>query len=189
MQKNIGSVMGLYPTPVTVCGTVIDGKVNWVTVAHVGVVDHKILLISVDKNHELTNKGIMSHKTVSVNLVNQDILEEADYCGIAKVAKTDKSNVFEYHFGELGNAPIIDKAPLVMECEVIDVYGVGSFNNYILKPVNTFVQEEYLNEKGKVDYEKMSPVLFEFQNAQYLSTGKVIGKCWNYGKDFFNNKK
>lgn len=31
---------------------------------------------------------------------------------------------------------------------------------------------------------KISPVLFEFQNAQYLSTGKVIGKCRNYGKDF-----
>ncbi len=184
MQKNIGSVMGLYPMPVTVCGTVIDGKVNWVTIAHVGVVDHKILLISVDKNHEQTNNGIMENKTVSVNMVNHDMLEAADYCGIAKVAKTDKSNVFEYHFGELKTAPIIDNAPLVMECEVIDVYEVGSFNNYILKPKNTFVQEEFLTENGKVDYEKISPILFEFQSAQYLSTGKVVGKCWNYGKDF-----
>ncbi len=187
MQKNIGSVMGLYPTPVTVCGTVIDGKVNWLTVAHVGVVDHKILLISIDKNHELTNKGIKDNKTVSVSLVNKELLEQADYVGIAKVSKTDKSNVFKYHFGDLKTAPIIDNAPLVMECEVIDIVEVESFNNYILRPVNTFVQEEYLNDKGKVNYEKISPVLFEFQNAQYLSTGEVIGKCWSYGKDFNNN--
>ncbi len=38
MQKNIGSVMGLYPTPVTVVGTVSEGRVNWLPVAHVGVV-------------------------------------------------------------------------------------------------------------------------------------------------------
>lgn len=188
MQKDIGSVMGLYPTPVTVCGTVVEGRVNWLTIAHVGVVDHGTLLISVDKNHELSDKAIKENRTVSVNLVNQDMLEAADYCGIAKVAKTDKSNVFKYHFGELNAAPIIDEAPLVMACEVLDIYEVGAFNNYILKPIHTYVQEEYLNEKGKVDYEKISPVLFEFQNAQYLSTGKVIGKCWNYGKDFLNKK-
>lgn len=184
MQKDIGAVMGLYPSPLTVCGTVIDGKVNWLTIAHVGIVEHKILSISVDKNHKETNIGIAENKTVSVNIVNQDMLEQADYVGIAKVAKTDKSNVFKYHFGELKNAPIIDDAPIVMECEVIDVYEVGNFNNYILKPIHTYVQEEYLDERNKIDYEKVSPVLFEFQKAQYLSTGKVIGKCWDYGKNF-----
>lgn len=188
MQKNIGSVMGLYPTPVTVCGTVVAGKVNWLTIAHLGVAEHGVLLISVDKNHELSNRGIKENGTVSVNLVNQPMLKAADYCGIAKGAKTDKSDVFPYHFGELEGAPIIDVAPLAMECKVMDVVEVGNFNNYILKPVNTYVQEEFLNEKGKVDYEKISPVLFEFQNAQYLSTGKVIGQCWNYGKDFRDEK-
>ncbi len=28
MQKNIGSVMGLYPTPVTVVGTAADGRTD-----------------------------------------------------------------------------------------------------------------------------------------------------------------
>ncbi len=185
MQKNIGSVMGLYPTPVTVVGTVLeDGRVNWLPVAHVGVVEHHTLLISVDKNHELSNKGIQANNTVSVNLVDQKMLKAADYCGIAKSAKVDKSEVFAHHFGELKGAPIIDEAPLSMECEILDKFEVGNFNNYILKPVNTYVQEEFLNEKGKVDYEKMSPVLFEFQNGQYLSTGSVIGRCWTVGKDF-----
>ena len=184
MQKNIGSVMGLYPTPVTVCGAVVNGRVNWLTIAHVGVVDHQRLLISVDKNHELSNQGIKENQTVSVNVINQELLEAADYCGIAKVSKTDKSNVFKYYFDQVEGAPIIDNAPLVMACKVIQVLEVGSFNNYILAPEHTYVQDEYLNDKGKIDYEKMSPVLFEFQNSQYLSTGKVIGKCWNYGKNF-----
>ncbi len=189
MQKNIGSVMGLYPTPVTVVGAVIEGRVNWLPVAHVGVVEHHTLLISVDKAHELSNQGIQANKTVSVNLVDQKMLKAADYCGIVKGAKVDKSNVFTHHFGTLEGAPIIDEAPLAMECEVLDMVEVGAFNNYILKPVNTYVQEEFLNEKGKVDYEKMSPVLFEFQNAQYLSTGSVIGKCWSIGKDYVQEEQ
>lgn len=188
MQKDIGAVMGLYPTPVTVCGTVVEGRVNWITIAHVGVVDHGSLLISVNKSHKLSNEGIQKNGTVSVNLVNKSLLKAADYCGIAKALTTDKSKVFKYHFGTLKGAPIIDKAPLVMECQVMDNYEVMEFNNYILKPIHTYVQEEYLNEKGKINYEKISPVLFEFQSAQYLSTGKVIGSCWNYGKDFSNDK-
>ena len=71
-----------------------------------------------------------------------------------------------------------------MACRVMNQVEVGNFTDYILKPVHTYVQEENLNEKGQIDYEKVRPILFEFQNAQYLSTGKVIGQCWNYGKNF-----
>lgn len=184
MQKDIGSIMGLYPTPVTVCGTVVDGRVNFLTIAHVGVVEHGTLLISVDTGHEFTMRGLLANKTVSVSLVNQAMLKAVDYCGIAKGAVTDKSGVFKHHFGKLKTAPIIDEAPVSMECQVLDMVQVGAFNNFILKPVHTYVQEEFLNARGKIDYEKVSPVLFEFQNAQYLSTGKVIGQCWSYGNDF-----
>ena len=186
MQKDVGAIMGLYPTPVTVVGTVVDGRVNFLTIAHVGVVEHGTFLISVDKVHEFSDRGIRENKAVSVSLVNQDMLVAADYCGIAKGAKTDKSEVFKYHFDEVKNAPIVDVAPISMTCKVLSKFTVGNFTNYILKPVHTYVQEEMLNDKGKIDYVKASPILFEFQNAQYLSLGKVVGQCWNYGKGFRN---
>jgi len=184
MQKDIGSVMGLYPMPATVVGVVNEDRVNFLTIAHVGVVEHGTLLVSVDKAHEFSDAAIKKNGVLSVSLINQDMMVAADYCGIAKGAKTDKSGVFKYHFGELEKAPILDDAPVSMECKVINQIEVGNFTNYILKPVHTYVQEECLNEKGKIDYEKVSPVLFEFQSAQYLSTGKVIGKCWRIGKDY-----
>jgi flavin reductase (DIM6/NTAB) family NADH-FMN oxidoreductase RutF len=71
-----------------------------------------------------------------------------------------------------------------MACKVIDSIEVGNFTNYILKPIHTYVQEECLNERGKIDYEKADPVLFEFQSAQYLTTGKAIGRCWVVGKEY-----
>lgn len=185
MQKDIGSVMALYPTPLTVVGTVLENQnVNFLAIAHVGVVEHGHLLISVDQSHQLDVAAIRKNQTVSVSLVSQEMLEAADYAGIAKAEKEDKSDLFRWHFDDVDNAPVIDEAPVSMSCRVVDEVQVGAFHNYILKPVHTYVQEEYLNERGKIDYEKVSPVLFEFQNAQYLSTGKVIGKCWNYGRNF-----
>ena len=118
MQKDIGAVMGLYPTPVTIVGTVAEGRVNWLPVAHVGVVEHTRFLISVDKAHEFSVRGIETNGTVSVSLVNRDILAAADYCGLHKGAQEDKSQVFPHHFDEVEGAPIPDNAPLVMTCRV-----------------------------------------------------------------------
>lgn len=185
MQKDIGPVMGLYPMPCTVCGTVLeDGRVNWLPIAHVGIVEYKRLSISVDQNHDLTEPAIRKNGTVSVSLINPSMMVAADYCGIAKAAKTDKSGVFTYRFGDVPNAPILEEAPVCMTCEVVDTYVIGKFTNFILKPVHTYVQEECLNERGKIDYVKCDPVLFEFQSAQYLSCGPVIGQCWKEGNDY-----
>ena len=182
--------MALYPTPVTVVGTETgEGRVNWLVIAHVGVVEHGLFSISVDKAHELSNASIKANGTVSVSLVNPEMLERADSCGIAKGAEEDKSAVFAHHAGNLKGAPVIDEAPVCMECQVEKSFDLGNFTNYILKPLHTYVQEECLNEKGKIDYEKVNPVLFEFRNAQYLSLGKTVGRCWAYGKDFKNPAK
>ena len=33
-KQNIGSVLALYPKPMTVIGAEVDGKVNWLVVGH-----------------------------------------------------------------------------------------------------------------------------------------------------------
>ena len=185
MQKDIGAVMGLYPTPVTVCGTVLaDGRVNFLTIAHVGVVEHGHLLVSIDAAHELSDAAIAANGTVSVSLVSRDMMEAADWCGIAKAAKTDKSGAFAHHFDDVEGVPVVEEAPLCMTCRVVDMLAVGNFHNYVLEPVHTYVQEDYLTEKGKIDFAKMSPLLFEFSSAQYLGCGDVVGQCWREGRDF-----
>lgn len=92
--------------------------------------------------------------------------------------------MFPHHFDEVEGAPIPDNAPLVMTCRVIRKVEVGQFNNYILEPVHTYVEERYLNERNKPDYAKMRPILFEFRNALYLETGDVAGRCWQIGREF-----
>lgn len=177
MKKNLGSVLGLYPTPVTVVGTMVGNKPNWLLVAHIGIIGHDRIMISCAKAH-YTNKFIKETGKVSVNIVNDKLLYKADYVAGVSGSKEDKSRVFIYEMGEAG-APIISEAPLVMECSVVDNYETHTFDNFILKIENTYVEEEVLNGNGKIDYEKVKPVLFEMPNYQYISTGNVIGACRN----------
>ena len=153
MKKNIGNVLALYPTPAVVVGTEVNGKVNWLLVAHVGIIGHDRIMLSLFKKH-YTNDGVKQTGKVSVNMVNEAMLERADYVGCASGAKADKSDVFVYRRGEAGT-PVIDESPLVMECEVIDNYETETFDNFICKITNTYVDEDCLNEKGKPDYDKL----------------------------------
>ena len=178
MRKNIGSVLALYPTPVTVVGTKVDGKTNWLLVAHVGILGHDHLLISCAKAH-YTNKGIKESNMVSVNLIDELLLSKADYVGSVSGQTVDKSNVFDEETGEMG-VPMIKESPLTMECIVESNYETEGFDNFILSIKNTFVKEEYLYEEGKINYDMLKPVLFEFPTYQYLKTGEVIGDCLSF---------
>jgi len=175
--------LALYPTPATVVGTIgEDGIVNWLLVAHVGIVSHSKLLLSIHSSHHSV-KAIDEKHRLSFNIFDEQFVAAADYTGTVSGAKTDKSEIFDYHLGEAG-MPVIEQSPLVMECEVIDTYEIDGFKNYICTILNTYVEEQMLCEKQKPDYSKLKPVLFEMPTYKYLRTGDIIGDCVKIGKAF-----
>ncbi len=179
-KQNIGSVLALYPKPMTVIGAEVNGKVNWLVVGHTGIIGHDRILISMSKSH-YTNQGIKESKKLSVNLVSREMLPKADYVGSVSGASVDKSEVFEYHWGENGT-PVIDASPLTMECDVVDIYETEGFDNFVCSIADTYASSEVLDTDGKLDYTRLKPVLFEFPTYSYLATGEVIGKCLNLDK-------
>ena len=179
-KQNIGSVIALYPKPMTVIGAEVDGKVNWLVVGHTGVIGHDRILVSMSKSH-YTNQGIRKSKKLSVNLVSRDMLPKADYVGSVSGASVDKSEAFEYHWGENGT-PVIDASPLTMECNVVDIYETEGFDNFVCAIANTYASPDVLGADGKLDYTRLKPVLFEFPTYSYLATGEIIGKCLNLDK-------
>ena len=180
MKKNIGSALALYPTPAVVVGAMDGEKATWTLVAHVGIIGHDHILVSLASAHYI-NSFIKAGKKLSVNIVDEGMLPEADYVGSVSGAKADKSQVFEYELGESGT-PIITKAPLTMECSVVDTYNTQGFESFICTIDNTYVEEEHLNEAGKINYGTLKPVLFEFPTYEYLRTGDVVGKCLSFKK-------
>lgn len=179
-KRNIGSLLALYPKPMTVIGAEVEGKVNWLVVGHTGIIGHDRILVSMSKSH-YTNQGIKDSKKLSINLVSREMLPKADYVGSVSGASVDKSEVFNFHWGENGT-PVIDASPLTMECDVVDIYETEGFDNFICLVANTYAVPDVLDSDGKLDYTRLKPVLFEFPTYSYIATGEIIGKCLNLDK-------
>ncbi len=180
-KVNIGKRPALYPSVVTVVGAEVDGRVNWLTVTHTGTMGHHLIMVSMNQDH-YTTRGIEENRKFSLNLVEREMLPKVDYVGTVSGATTDKSGVFAYHTGENGT-PIIDDAPLSIELDVIDIYKANGFDNFICSIANTYARKDILDENGKLNYNVLKPVLFEFPTYSYLATGELLGKCRQYEKN------
>ena len=180
MKKNIGNSLALYPTPLVVVGTMVEGKPNWVLVGHIGIIGHDRVMVSLAGAH-YSNRGIKETKKLSINIVDEALLPLADRAGCVSGAKEDKSDLFDYTGGDTG-APLMTAAPVVMECSVDDVYETKGFESFICTIDHTFAEERVLTPEDKIDYRVLKPVLFEMPTYEYLRTGDVIGKCMSWGK-------
>lgn len=108
MKKNLGAILALYPTPVTVIGAMNGEKPTWTLVAHVGIIGHDRLLVSLAAPHFI-NHCIKETKKLSINLVDEALLPLADYSGAVSAAKEDKSNLFAYTVGSAGTPVIVEQ--------------------------------------------------------------------------------
>ena len=181
MKKDLGSVLALYPTPLCVVGAMVNGKANWVLAGHVGIMGHDHIMVSLAKPH-YTNQGIRENKVLSVNIVDEAMLQKADYVGCVSGNKTDKSKVFDHSRGQNG-APLVDESKLSMECTVEDIYETKGFDNFILRIDHTYAEENIVNEAGKIDYGTFKPILFEMPGYTYLKTGDTAAKCMTLGRE------
>ena len=144
MKKNIGKSLALYPTPLVVVGTMVNGKPNYVLAGHLGIIGHNRVMVSLAGAH-YTNRGIRENNALTINIVDEAMLPKADYVGCVSGNKTDKSEIFAYHTAETG-APIIEEAPVVMECVVDDIYRTDGFESFICTIDAVYAEESVLNE-------------------------------------------
>ena len=92
-KKNIGATLALYPCPVVVVGAMVNNKPTWTLVAHAGTVAHSHLMVSLVQAHYI-NQGIRDNKKLSVNVVDESWLMDADRMGTISGNKVDKSEAF-----------------------------------------------------------------------------------------------
>ena len=126
----------------------------------------------------------MASKAFTVSIADEAHMDVADFFGIASGNKIDdKSERTGYHAvrSEHVHAPVIEEFPVVMECELLEHVKTESISGIVGRIVNVKAEEAVLNEKGKVDPEKLHALMFDqFQNG-YYATGRKVGKAWNAG--------
>ena len=183
MKKTLGGINALYPTPTVIVGAIVAGKPNFITIAHIGIVNHAkphLISISMGKAH-YTNAGIRENKEFSVNVPSEKLVVETDYVGIVSGKKVDKSGVFDLFYGSLPKAPMIKACPLCMECRLSTPttrrpMTFSSARSWRPTPKNPFWLD------GKVDVSKVRPLFFDMNSVKYWSLGPAVAGCWSVGK-------
>jgi flavin reductase (DIM6/NTAB) family NADH-FMN oxidoreductase RutF len=186
MKEKLGAINTLYPTPTVLMGATVNGKPNFITIAHIGIMTHTHISLGMAKSH-YTNAGIKENKTFSVCLPSENLVVETDYCGIMTGKKTDKATLFDIFYGELKTAPMIQQCKVCMECRLDRIVDFATHDIFVGEIFQTYADESVLSDK-KIDVSKLKPLLFDMNSKKYWSMSGEIAKCWNIGKQVTTGK-
>ncbi|MFH1032022.1 MAG: flavin reductase family protein [Chloroflexota bacterium] len=174
----------MQPRPTLLIGTIIDGKVNFLTAGGGGVANAEPPMISIPIHHSrYTMKGIAQNLAFSVNIPSVDLVAETDYCGIVSGSKVDKVAAckFKIFYGSLKTAPLIEQCPVNLECKLEHMLDLGSHFLVIGQIVGTYVSEDCISD-GKPDVYKIKPIIYNRESGEYIAFGKVVAKASSIGK-------
>jgi len=180
MKIDIEAKNCLYPMPTTLVGALVNGKPNFLTLAHVGIMDMGSVSLSMGKAH-YTNAGIKENGTFSVNIPSAKMVKQVDHCGLVSGKTEDKASLFRTFYGKLKTAPMIEECPINMECELIKTVDFPTHEVFMGRIANTYCDESILTA-GIVDFGKVEPLLFVMNDRSYWRLGEKLAKAWDVGK-------
>jgi len=179
MKTAIGQTNALYPSLMLLVGATVNGRPNFLAVAHAGVIDETHLMISLAASHH-TTQGILEHLEFSVNIPDTSLIEETDYCGIVSGKKTDKSDLFTIEYGDLEYAPLIRECPVSMECRVTQTMEQGRYLIFIGEIRMTYADDRIRGGRT-IDPERLQPILFAMSTRGYYGIAGRLGNAWDVG--------
>lgn len=186
MKKDLGALPALYPMPVLIVAAYDEnGTPNAMNAAWGTICDMDKIALIIDEDHK-TVKNIRATGAFTVALADRAHMAEADYLGIAtgnKLADKFAKSGLTAARSDRVNAPVIDQFPLTMECELAEIVQTENLHAVVGKIVNVKAEEAVLDEKGKVDPEKLNAIIFDQFRSGYYISGERVGKAWNAGKD------
>lgn len=171
----------LYPMPMVLVGSVVEGRANFMAVGWVSRVNFKPPLFAIALGSHHTNKGIDENREFSINIPDVSLIEKTDYCGLVSGNKTDKSGLFTVFYGESDKVPLIEECPVCMSCSVYNAVKLPSNTLYIGEPKEVFTEKKYMTD-NKLDIKKINPFTLTMPDNCYWSVGENLGKAWNIGK-------
>lgn len=184
MKKEIKTRTIIAPQPVLIVATYDEnGVADAMNVAWGGQCWDNEVALNISDNHK-TTENLRLNKAFTLSIGTTGTLELSDYFGIVSGKRESK---FEHAGigcvrGEKVNAPVPDRFPLTMECEVVSMTPNGDEGvRVVARVVRTVADDSVLDENGKVDYSRLSPIMYDSETHAYYSLGKIAGKAFHDG--------
>ena len=182
MKKKMPICPAIFPMPVILIATYNDdGSVDVMNAAWGTAFDTKQIELNISDSHQ-TTKNIRKRKAFTVSLANVDNIVPADYVGMvsgSKVKDKFEKTKWKSHKSEVVDAPILDDLPYSMECTLEcfkEDYGI------IGNVIQLLVDENYIDENGKVDLAKMRIIAYDPFNHGYYVVGEKVGQAFHDGR-------
>jgi len=169
----------VYPSPAGLIVSVDENKKPNVMTAgevfNISLKDPCIIGIALRKA-TYTHGLICESKEFTVNFPTVAILDKMDLVGT--ISGRDGLDKFKEYglttlMSDVVNSPIIEECPVNLECKMLNVSEVGDHDLFLGEVVAMHVDEDKLDDGGKVDIEKVDG--FAFAEWAYYSFGEKIG--------------
>ncbi len=178
MKKSLGIGTYAVPSPVWVVGTYDDaGKPNLMTAAWGGICNSRPPCIYVSLRPATYSHGnIMKRRVYTVSIPSEKHIKEADWIGIASGRNFDKFTEAKLTpvTSKLVDAPYVEEFPVVIECRVKDVVELGLHTQFVGEILDVKVDENVLSSEGRIDIEKVKPIIFSAGSGKYYSVGQKL---------------
>ncbi len=173
----------IYPLSVYVIGTYDEkGNPNAMNAAWAIQCDYKKVVIYLAPHRSTENMKIT--KAFTVSFATQSQVVPADYVGI--VSAGDVENKMErtgWHCEKASkvNAPLFKELPLALECEVESFNQVGPDDITVVGRIVEVDADPSILTDGKIDTEKLQPIVYDSSNHVYRALGAVVGHAFKDG--------
>jgi len=178
LKKEFEATNAMYPLPVVLV-TTHDGKGNdnIITIAWTSNVSRKEPCVCISIGGEkLSFKNIKNTGDFVVNIPDQDILKEVDFCGENhgdEVNKFKETGLTPQEASMVG-AKLIRQCPINIECKLRKIYQIEGANLVIGQVLKVHMDEKILKQNQSVDYVKLNPVVYA--QKTYFTLGKAKQK-------------
>ena len=182
MRKNFGAKAWTYPQPVFIIASYDDnGVADAMNAAWGGISEDAQLSMCLSAGHK-TVKNILARGAFTVSMADAAHVAECDYVGI--VSANDVPNKLEkagLHTtkSKLVDAPLIDELPMTLECKLVS-YDEESCR-MVGEIVNVSAEERILDAQGKIDPDKLQPIIFDPVHNTYRKLGEKVGNAFQDG--------
>ena len=192
MLKDLGVKPYLFPMPVLMIATYGDGdKIDVMNMAWGGICASNMVALNIDEDHK-TTENLKKRGAFTLSIADIPHIEAADFFGIATGNKMNdkfERSGLHAHKSERVDAPVVEEFPVTLECKVVEcqhtVYGFRVLGEI----VNVLADEKVLDEKGRVDPEKMQAFAFDQFQSGYYALGEKVGQAWKTGVPLMKDKE